>query len=93
MLAQQPRLLIIQAGRPAAAAVVAAPILKLRDAYSVELRPACKRSCRITLVTAEQDNGKNLLAWNRKPLGDVLVTCPDSEVSVKCHMYAVKFSG
>ena len=40
---QWPSLLIVWAGMPAAAAVMAAPILKLCPAYSKKLRPAFDR--------------------------------------------------
>ena len=51
--------LISQAGRPAPAAVVAAPIRKLWLAYICELIPAWPRSCQMTIVSCSLASGEN----------------------------------
>ena len=64
LLLQRPSLLISHAGRPAAAAVVAAPILKLWLAYICELIPAWSRSHLMAVVRCSLVRGENWPALN-----------------------------
>ena len=57
------------AGRPAAAAVVAAPIQKLCNTYNKSFKPAWQSSIQSVLVTAANDKGWNLPALKRGSVG------------------------